>query len=532
MPKGLSKNLLRLLGLEAEELAPQIAPRIERALPPELPPVRTPSPNLPMLRPPPGELELLSPLRSSADDVIETTARSVDDVVPQITGSTPRPSMGLGKKALLAGTAGAGLYTLLGDSEQPPTPLASPEDTTGPSINMAATGRPEDKKPPTEQEEIASLREKMKALGVSGQPNVPSTEPRSGMTEIDVGEGEIGTVAGLQAAQERRRRSDLMADLSESADLLGSGISGRQALPKGTFDSFRRQGEREVSDFLAQVEQQKHDPGSPSSKAFREYLKKFNINVKGDFTAALGEKIMPVAMRAFEAEESRKQREFLAGENRKTRSMDLLSRMEEKKEKEQTRKTEKEEGFKSDLRKELISGPGKDLYNAYVKSSLSVERLRDAVKNPSGYKDLGNIYNYLKALDPDSAVREGELALGIKVGSIPQKLHASFVRFLTGEMLDPSQRKQMLEVVEGYHRQNQQAYETYIEPTVAQGKRLGYDMTEIVRPLQSKTEAPAPTEKSSKKLRTIQNMKTGTKKTIPADRAEMYLKDPNFQEVK
>jgi len=533
MPKILPPGLLRLLGLEAEEAIPQISGRVERIIPPEPPPSmhlnEVPESKLPMLRPS-SEAEVFTPIRNSSDDIIETTARSVDDVTPVLEGTVQRPGMSFGKKAAI-GAAGLGLYGLLGGSdEEPPKPPVSPTNEYTPDKNKINISGEAQETSPTDKDEMNALKDKLKKSGLIGQPELPSTNPSPSMN-LDVGESKLGSVSGLEAAQARRNNIQLTQNLSEAADLLGSGISGRKPLPKGTFD-LSKQADQQVSDFLAKVDEQKNDPDSPVSKAFREYLNKFNINVKGDFTAAIGEKLMPTILKAFEADESNKLKAFISKENLKDRQNDLLLKLEEKKEAAAEKKKNKEEDFKHDMRKELIQGPGKDLYNAYVKSSLSIQRLEDAITNPSGYKDLGNIYNYLKALDSDSAVREGELALGISVGSIPQKLHASFVKFLTGEMLDPSQRKQMLDVVKNYHGQNKDAYESYIAPAVAQGRRLGYDMNEIVRPLGNKVEKPT-TEKptNTKKVKTIQNLKTGTKKTIPADKADMYLKDPNFQEV-
>lgn len=57
-------------------------------------------------------------------------------------------------------------------------------------------------------------------------------------------------------------------------------------------------------------------------------------------------------------------------------------------------------------------------------------------------KDLNLIYAYIKALDyGDSAVREGEINLGMDTGSIKQQLNAKIQKLSGGGLLDPSQRQ-------------------------------------------------------------------------------------------
>lgn len=57
-------------------------------------------------------------------------------------------------------------------------------------------------------------------------------------------------------------------------------------------------------------------------------------------------------------------------------------------------------------------------------------------------KDLNLIYAYIKALDyGESAVREGEINLGMDTGSIKQQLNAKIQKLSGGGLLDPSQRQ-------------------------------------------------------------------------------------------
>ena len=63
--------------------------------------------------------------------------------------------------------------------------------------------------------------------------------------------------------------------------------------------------------------------------------------------------------------------------------------------------------------------------------------------NPVG--DISLIYQYMKMLDPNSAVREGEFALAGKTGSLPDNVVQEYNRLLTGERLSDAKRAQYVD---------------------------------------------------------------------------------------
>ena len=103
------------------------------------------------------------------------------------------------------------------------------------------------------------------------------------------------------------------------------------------------------------------------------------------------------------------------------------------------------------LRKEFI-GLNKDFYS--VRDAYS--RIAATAKNPSAAGDLALIFNYMKMLDPNSVVREGEFANAQNSGSVPNKIIGVYNRVLNGERLADAQRKDFL-------NQAQRLYSTALE---------------------------------------------------------------------
>ena len=79
-----------------------------------------------------------------------------------------------------------------------------------------------------------------------------------------------------------------------------------------------------------------------------------------------------------------------------------------------------------------------------------LESLRANATSPerSGPMDIGLIFNFMRALDPGSTVREGEFATAQNSGSIPTSIYNAYNKALSGEMLTPEQVGQFLGAAE------------------------------------------------------------------------------------
>jgi hypothetical protein len=72
--------------------------------------------------------------------------------------------------------------------------------------------------------------------------------------------------------------------------------------------------------------------------------------------------------------------------------------------------------------------------------SASYNRVQASAKDPSPAGDLALLFNYMKMLDPGSAVRESEFANAASAGSIPVQIRAQWEKVRSGQRLTPEQR--------------------------------------------------------------------------------------------
>lgn len=77
----------------------------------------------------------------------------------------------------------------------------------------------------------------------------------------------------------------------------------------------------------------------------------------------------------------------------------------------------------------------------FIKVRDSYNRIVASATDPSPAGDLTLMFNYMKMLDPGSVVRESEFAQVAATGSLGQQLQASALRYLSGERLTDTQRK-------------------------------------------------------------------------------------------
>jgi O6-methylguanine-DNA--protein-cysteine methyltransferase len=95
-------------------------------------------------------------------------------------------------------------------------------------------------------------------------------------------------------------------------------------------------------------------------------------------------------------------------------------------------------------------------------NALSLKRtLSDAIKDPSGLKDISAIYQYIKALDADSAVKEGEVQLiqsAIpKFNTISNQVEGQFGGDV--KKLTPEARQRLLGIASQYVQAGEAAYD-------------------------------------------------------------------------
>jgi hypothetical protein len=220
------------------------------------------------------------------------------------------------KKLFKLGTAlGTGAFVMSQDGVQPPAPQAPASMPAGESRLPAAA--------PAMQEEKPALA-KLEGL----------LKPRSpeGLRTLDLGNMDTGsTVAGLSKVQDARDMSVLTNQLGAAAELIGSGISRSKPVAQGRFDQQAKDADKIVKDFKDRGDQEKNDPNSGVSQAYRKAMERFGIKIQGNPSAATIEKVAPWIVKAHEGEE-----------NREARKAAMALALEGKKEARDAKKEEKE----------------------------------------------------------------------------------------------------------------------------------------------------------------------------------------------
>lgn len=89
-----------------------------------------------------------------------------------------------------------------------------------------------------------------------------------------------------------------------------------------------------------------------------------------------------------------------------------------------------------------------DKYRAATKPSFqraqAYESMMTAAQDPSPKGDLTMVYSFIKALDPESVVREGEIDLVNANRSIPDRVKGYAQRLATGQSLLPAERQDLI----------------------------------------------------------------------------------------
>jgi hypothetical protein len=163
-----------------------------------------------------------------------------------------------------------------------------------------------------------------------------------------------------------------------------------------------------------------------------------------------------------EAEKARREGEKRARENRK----------DAEKQKSENWKTTS--ALRDDFRQDT-----KQMYD--VRDSYA--RVIKAAENPSPAGDIALIYNYMKMLDKDSTVLQGEYATAQNAGSVPQNIVAIYNKIVTGERLAPSLRADFVDrsgkMYDALDAQHSEVVKRYGEVS----KRFGVNVEDVVRPL-------------------------------------------------
>ncbi len=142
----------------------------------------------------------------------------------------------------------------------------------------------------------------------------------------------------------------------------------------------------------------------------------------------------------------------------------------------QMRQARSEEAAIAAYRKELGTSPA---FKNYQESITAANGIDTMLKNPTAYGDLSTMFTFMKSLDPDSVVREGEQLLFRKTGSVTDKAANALNRFVSGQTLTPEQRQSVGELSKKLATNRRLTYEEFAKPTLEQARRRNFLEREI-----------------------------------------------------
>jgi hypothetical protein len=253
----------------------------------------------------------------------------------------------------------------------------------------------------------------------------------------------------LRKAQESQSQIQLLGNLGKAAETISSGITGvvpggKVTKTTGTdfYDKLIKQAEQPVEDvgtmYTMKTKQdemdrlaRRRDPSSEESKFARDLLKQQGITVPEAATAEALEKYAPQLTNILNQREAREAR----AENIRQRELDREAIRESK-----LNDKQMDFAFKAS---EKIRGD--KYFKEYNDLKINRDLVVDAINNPSPQKDNVIIYNFIKALDPGSAVKEGEIKFTQAARSWPKTLKMAFNKAYKGDILEEGERKEILD---------------------------------------------------------------------------------------
>ncbi len=128
------------------------------------------------------------------------------------------------------------------------------------------------------------------------------------------------------------------------------------------------------------------------------------------------------------------------------------------------------------IRKEIT---GSKSYQAWSEIKSAADGLAEAAASPSDKRSLSAVYSYIRALDPTSSIKEGEVRLVGEARSTAQRIEGAFAKMTKGQVLLP---QEIQEIANWAKDKEAIARKTALgsnRPAIEQAKRNKYDLTEI-----------------------------------------------------
>jgi hypothetical protein len=251
-------------------------------------------------------------------------------------------------------------------------------------------------------EEAVDLSSFLKQANKPVPVNVSGSPAPGPSHSIDFGQGGVANADNARLAAQLSNQNALNANLLKAADTFSSGVGRTKPVSQEAGDALLKQAGAPEEQYKAAVQNEKDNPNSPISKGYREAMKRFGVEVKGNASAASLEKIAPWLKSAYEQDEARKQRAFDAEQNRLMRMSLAQNAAKVREGKESERIQEKDVKRFDDLNKRL-SAEMSSSRSAFgksaniIRSAEALERLAAGI-NPNDI-DNRQIQEFARGLD-------------------------------------------------------------------------------------------------------------------------------------
>ena len=382
-------------------------------------------------------------------------------------------------------------------------------------------------------------------------PKQASSAPSNPLSVLDFGQNTLASQQGLQEAQGRQNDLQFLANMNRAGAQIAQGLSqSPNKLDTSVADAVERQGKGQVENYQQQVEFQKQDPNSSYSKGLKDYFKNnLKMEIRGDASAAELEKIMPLAVREYEAklerERLKQQRaEDLAykkdkdAQDRDLKRELLAGKSEKDAEKASTKATDK---ANADFMKmaEKLSGAKASSRSAFGKAALNkaaAERLETLVEG----RDLNSLDNrelQEVARSLDALLAQGQPTISGTHELVPSTARgdvAKLFEYISNQRQGANAGSFLKQMVKTVGREKELALKQMNEYK----KELvpGYEHLEKVDPERYNRillgGASSGSSSPQGGLVKIKQKSTGLTKTLSTDAAKKYLSDKDFEEVK
>lgn len=382
--------------------------------------------------------------------------------------------------------------------EDPTRRLAAPESASGalkPAPRTVSAGEPSAAQVEKQEQDVA-LSNLLKSQG----------DEQSRYAEL---------LNRFKDAQERQRMAQLGVGLTQAAERIGSSIAmvkpGDQTpyeqamkLAGGITDEFKEEA-------AVAREAEKNDPNSAESRSMRALLKEQGIAVPDNISAAFIEKQYPQFANILSRREAAKERAELRRERAEERAERKFDRLDQE---------------KRSIALRIAPKIQNKQYETLAELQSQKALIDEAVNNPNPQRDTTMFYAFVKALDPNSVVREGEIKFSQAARSIPASVRGLFNKGFKGQMLLPEERKNIQDFMNQRLSLAKGAWEASAAPYLKQAEESKIDRELIAPGISALESAPAKSEKKTIKLaqklsgkagKTFTDNKTGKKYVVNSD---------------